>query len=213
MRKEFCLFVCLYNNTICLLLSVEMTTDEVFFSFLFFSLSFFHQSWWKTGWTNFCFICLLAQFIYSSFFIFINLVFIHSFVIYLFVLWFFLFCFFLDIMDMESLYDYGEEEQDFYEENPGTRKGGYPIDHRWIKVSIYIYIYIYVYTNTRARTHTRTYISTYTVSQRKTSIGIVTKSSDSFFFFRQNNANPATDQFCFLKGLRWSPYRQPSLIL
>lgn len=34
---------------------------------------------------------------------------------------------------MESLYDYGEEEQDFYEENPGTRKGGYPIDHRWIK--------------------------------------------------------------------------------
>nr|XP_050862468.1 ETS-like protein pointed isoform X2 [Vespula vulgaris] len=36
-------------------------------------------------------------------------------------------------MDMESLYDYGEEEQDFYEENPGTRKGGYPIDHRWIK--------------------------------------------------------------------------------
>ncbi|XP_015190297.1 PREDICTED: ETS-like protein pointed, isoform P2/D isoform X4 [Polistes dominula] len=36
-------------------------------------------------------------------------------------------------MDMESLYDYGEEDQDFYEENPGTRKGGYPIDHRWIK--------------------------------------------------------------------------------
>lgn len=34
---------------------------------------------------------------------------------------------------MESLYDYGEEEQDFYEESPGTRKGGYPIDHRWIK--------------------------------------------------------------------------------
>lgn len=37
-------------------------------------------------------------------------------------------------MDMESLYDYGEEEQDFYEESPGTRKG-YPIDHRSIKVS------------------------------------------------------------------------------
>ncbi|XP_033188655.2 ETS transcription factor pointed isoform X1 [Bombus vancouverensis nearcticus] len=35
-------------------------------------------------------------------------------------------------MDMESLYDYGEEEQDFYEESPGTRKG-YPIDHRSIK--------------------------------------------------------------------------------
>lgn len=33
---------------------------------------------------------------------------------------------------MESLYDYGEEEQDFYEESPGTRKG-YPIDHRSIK--------------------------------------------------------------------------------
>lgn len=38
-------------------------------------------------------------------------------------------------MDMESLYDYGEEDQDFYEESPGTRKGGYPIDHRSIKVS------------------------------------------------------------------------------
>lgn len=37
---------------------------------------------------------------------------------------------------MESLYDYGEEEQDFYEESPGTRKG-YPIDHRSIKVSQY----------------------------------------------------------------------------
>ena len=36
---------------------------------------------------------------------------------------------------MESLYDYGEEEQDFYEETPGARKG-YPIDHRSIKVSI-----------------------------------------------------------------------------
>ena len=36
-------------------------------------------------------------------------------------------------MDMESLYDYGEEEQDFYEEAPGSRKG-YPIDHRSIKV-------------------------------------------------------------------------------
>ncbi|XP_011498888.1 PREDICTED: uncharacterized protein LOC105363016 [Ceratosolen solmsi marchali] len=35
-------------------------------------------------------------------------------------------------MDMESLYDYGEEEQDFYEETPGARKG-YPIDHRSIK--------------------------------------------------------------------------------
>ncbi|KAL0105906.1 hypothetical protein PUN28_015968 [Cardiocondyla obscurior] len=35
-------------------------------------------------------------------------------------------------MDMESLYDY-EEEQDFYEESPGTRKSGYPIDHRSIK--------------------------------------------------------------------------------
>jgi hypothetical protein len=40
-------------------------------------------------------------------------------------------------MDMESLYDYGEEEQDFYEETPGARKG-YPIDHRSIKVSIKI---------------------------------------------------------------------------
>lgn len=36
---------------------------------------------------------------------------------------------------MESLYDYGEEEQDFYEEAPGSRKG-YPIDHRSIKVCI-----------------------------------------------------------------------------
>ncbi|XP_032677627.1 ETS-like protein pointed isoform X1 [Odontomachus brunneus] len=36
-------------------------------------------------------------------------------------------------MDMESLYDYGEEDQDFYEESPGNRKGGYPIDHRSIK--------------------------------------------------------------------------------
>ncbi|XP_011643841.1 uncharacterized protein LOC105431387 [Pogonomyrmex barbatus] len=35
-------------------------------------------------------------------------------------------------MDMESLYDY-DEEQDFYEESPGTRKSGYPIDHRSIK--------------------------------------------------------------------------------
>ncbi|EFN88113.1 hypothetical protein EAI_03624 [Harpegnathos saltator] len=35
-------------------------------------------------------------------------------------------------MDMESLYDYGEEDQDFYEESPGSRKG-YPIDHRSIK--------------------------------------------------------------------------------
>lgn len=42
--------------------------------------------------------------------------------------------FFAAEMDMESLYDYGEEEQDFYEESPGTRKG-YPIDHRSIKVS------------------------------------------------------------------------------
>lgn len=39
-------------------------------------------------------------------------------------------------MDMESLYDYGEEDQDFYDESPGTRKG-YPIDHRSIKVSQY----------------------------------------------------------------------------
>ncbi|XP_072756687.1 transforming protein p54/c-ets-1 isoform X2 [Anoplolepis gracilipes] len=36
-------------------------------------------------------------------------------------------------MDMESLYDYVEEDQDFYEETPATRKGGYPIDHRSIK--------------------------------------------------------------------------------
>lgn len=35
---------------------------------------------------------------------------------------------------MESLYDY-DEEQDFYEESPGTRKSGYPIDHRSIKVN------------------------------------------------------------------------------
>lgn len=38
-------------------------------------------------------------------------------------------------MDMESLYDYVEEDQDFYDETPATRKGGYPIDHRSIKVS------------------------------------------------------------------------------
>lgn len=38
-------------------------------------------------------------------------------------------------MDMESLYDYVEEDQDFYEETPATRKGGYPIDHRFRKVS------------------------------------------------------------------------------
>lgn len=38
-------------------------------------------------------------------------------------------------MDMESLYDYGEEEQDFYEEAPGARKG-YPIDHRFLKVRL-----------------------------------------------------------------------------
>ncbi|XP_029170919.1 ETS-like protein pointed isoform X4 [Nylanderia fulva] len=38
-----------------------------------------------------------------------------------------------DKMDMESLYDYGEDDQDFYEETPATRKGGYPIDHRSIK--------------------------------------------------------------------------------
>ena len=36
-------------------------------------------------------------------------------------------------MDIESLYDYGDEEQDFYEESPGSRKG-YPIDHRALKV-------------------------------------------------------------------------------
>ncbi|XP_029670118.1 ETS-like protein pointed isoform X2 [Formica exsecta] len=36
-------------------------------------------------------------------------------------------------MDMESLYDYVEDDQDFYEESPATRKGGYPIDHRSIK--------------------------------------------------------------------------------
>ncbi|XP_051165625.1 ETS-like protein pointed isoform X3 [Leptopilina boulardi] len=35
-------------------------------------------------------------------------------------------------MDLESLYDYGDEEQDFYEESPTHRKG-YPIDHRFIK--------------------------------------------------------------------------------
>lgn len=39
---------------------------------------------------------------------------------------------------MESLYDYGEEEQDFYEESPGSRKG-YPIDHRSIKVRLYLF--------------------------------------------------------------------------
>lgn len=39
---------------------------------------------------------------------------------------------------MESLYDYVEDDQDFYEETPATRKGGYPIDHRSIKVSRYI---------------------------------------------------------------------------
>ncbi|KAK0098902.1 hypothetical protein PV326_000063 [Microctonus aethiopoides] len=36
-------------------------------------------------------------------------------------------------MDIESsLYDYDVEEQDFYEENLGARKG-YPIDHRSLK--------------------------------------------------------------------------------
>lgn len=35
-------------------------------------------------------------------------------------------------MDLESLYDYGDEDQDFYEESPSHRKG-YPIDHRSIK--------------------------------------------------------------------------------
>lgn len=39
-------------------------------------------------------------------------------------------------MDMESLYDY-DEDQDFYDESPGTRKSGYPIDHRSIKVRQY----------------------------------------------------------------------------
>lgn len=38
-----------------------------------------------------------------------------------------------DDMDIDSLYDYGDEEQDFYEESPGCRKG-YPIDHRALKV-------------------------------------------------------------------------------
>ena len=41
---------------------------------------------------------------------------------------------------MESLYDYAEEEQDFYEETPGVRKGGYPIDHRTLKVSLFAII-------------------------------------------------------------------------
>lgn len=49
--------------------------------------------------------------------------------------------FFAGKMDMESLYDYGEEEQDFYEESPGTRKG-YPIDHRSIKVSDTLWSFI-----------------------------------------------------------------------
>lgn len=44
-----------------------------------------------------------------------------------------------NMMDVESLYDFGEEEQDFYEEAPGARKG-YPIDHRFIKVSLHQYI-------------------------------------------------------------------------
>ncbi|XP_046477884.1 protein C-ets-1 isoform X1 [Neodiprion pinetum] len=35
-------------------------------------------------------------------------------------------------MDIDSLYDYAEDDQDFYEESPGIRKG-YPIDHRSIK--------------------------------------------------------------------------------
>ena len=37
-------------------------------------------------------------------------------------------------MELESMYDYGDEDQDFYEESPSHRKG-YPIDHRSIKVS------------------------------------------------------------------------------
>lgn len=37
-------------------------------------------------------------------------------------------------MDVESLYDYDEEDQDFYEESLLTRKI-YPIDHRALKVS------------------------------------------------------------------------------
>lgn len=39
-------------------------------------------------------------------------------------------------MDIDSLYDYEEEDQDFYEESLGVRKG-YPIDHRSIKVNYY----------------------------------------------------------------------------
>lgn len=35
-------------------------------------------------------------------------------------------------MDIESIYDYEEEEQDFYEENVARK--GYPIDHRALKV-------------------------------------------------------------------------------
>ena len=42
------------------------------------------------------------------------------------------------MMDIDgSLYDYSEEEQDFYEETHKNIFGrkGYPIDHRCIKVS------------------------------------------------------------------------------
>lgn len=40
---------------------------------------------------------------------------------------------------MDSLYDYGEEEHDFYEETPGIRKG-YPIDHRSLKVRAFFFV-------------------------------------------------------------------------
>lgn len=70
---------------------------------------------------------------------YLSLLYVNLLPYFLLLLFFFFFFteiifFFAGKMDMESLYDYGEEEQDFYEESPGTRKG-YPIDHRSIKVS------------------------------------------------------------------------------
>lgn len=47
---------------------------------------------------------------------------------------------FSEDMDIESLYDYVDEEQDFYDESPGSRKG-YPIDHRALKVSCVFFVF------------------------------------------------------------------------
>ena len=51
---------------------------------------------------------------------------------------------------MESLYDYGEEEQDFYEEAPGLRKG-YPIDYRSLKVFNFFFWIVLFFLNHETR--------------------------------------------------------------